>query len=200
MVERETELKLWLSFESYSRLLEQLGEPLKVREFSNIYYVVDEQLSRRDWVLRLRCESGKRELTLKIGREVSPGVYDSLEYSEIVDTHDTAAWEQFEPLKILRNEISTARVLVQGASKNKRLVFKPPINVGEEWELDQTSLPDGTSFCELEVEIAWRSEPELEKAKKELSHWLSKNEIPFRESEMTKYARFLKAVSSLDRV
>lgn len=196
MGQRETEFKYSLDSKSLEKLLSRLGEPVRERRFVNRYYSVEEQIARKDWVLRLRQEDQVGELTLKLGREIKPGVFDSMEYSAQVEAGDVECWEATEPLQVLRREISTSALILQGEAFNHRRVFRAPIDVGQWWEVDSTLLPNGASFHELEVEVSSHTPDELGKFSDKLRAWLEESEVGCEASDKTKYARFLQAISS----
>ena len=196
MGQRETEFKFLLNTESLETLLGHLGEPLRERRFVNRYYTVEEHCGRKDWVLRLRQEEGVGELTLKVGREMEPGVFDSTEFSAAVKVTDLASWEETEPLRVLRREISASALLLQGEAFNHRRVFRAPIEVGARWEVDSTLLPNGVSFHELEVEVDFSTSEDLAKLAEKLRGWLRESGVVYEMSDKTKYARFLQAISS----
>ncbi|HIB63833.1 MAG TPA: CYTH domain-containing protein, partial [Phycisphaerales bacterium] len=77
---QETEFKFLLTESQYRALVKELGPPLRSRRLINRFFVPARPVDRRDWVLRLRLEGEKKELTLKIGREIEPGLFDSTEY------------------------------------------------------------------------------------------------------------------------
>ncbi len=198
MAQNETEFKYQLTEAGYLRLLSQLPQPLKTLIFTNRYFVVDEPIARRDWVLRLRRGMGiPTELTLKIGREVGPGVFSSQEYTAYVDSEVHSAWEATEPMAVLRREISDAQLLVQGQVTNERRVVAAPLEPLREWEVDKTLLPDGSACYELEAE--WPNEhvptaEELGDYRRSLESWLVSRGIPVEPSRVTKYRRFLDAL------
>lgn len=189
---RETEFKYLLRAADYDALRSALGAPLKERTLVNRYFALQEPTERKDWVLRLRLENDARELTLKIGREIGPGLFDSQEFNATVFTEDPTDWEQTTPLQMFRSEISTDAVSVQGESRTVRSVFVAPIEVGRYWELDRCELPDGSVFCELEVEV---SADDLELKKAALNEWLLAQGVAPQVSNKTKYRRFLDSVS-----
>ena len=193
MAEQETEFKYLLSLDDYLKVAGALGKPEHERCFVNRYFTVVGGTARRDWVLRLRVEGERRELTLKIGREVAPGLFDSLEYNELVPSENPADWSQTEPFKVLRAEVSTAPVTEQGEARNLRQVYQPPVKVGRVWELDRCELPHGRQFCELEVEV---KTSDVESSGKLINGWLDALGVSARPSEKTKYARFLASLKS----
>ncbi|MCA9779454.1 MAG: CYTH domain-containing protein [Candidatus Eremiobacteraeota bacterium] len=193
MAEKETEFKYLLSAEDYRKVAEALGKPQGERRFINRYFTVEGGTERRDWVLRLRVEGSRRELTLKIGREVSPGVFDSVEHNQLVDSEDPEQWLQTDPLKVLREEVSIAPILVQGESRNLRRLYSPPVKVGRVWELDRCELPNGHEFCELEIEV---EALELDASRRLLEGWLGKLEVAAGPSDKTKYGRFLASLEA----
>ena len=195
MAERETEFKYSLTQADHGSLQQRLGTPHKARDFINRYYTVEGGTDRRDWVLRLRLDAGVKELTLKIGREVSPGVFDSTEYSATVSSESPQAWAQEEPIRVLRRELSVAPIRVQGEVRNKRLVYPAPIAVGEFWELDETLLPGGKTVYELEVEVRDSNADSFAPMRQELEAWLAETVSRVTPSEQTKYSRFLEAVT-----
>lgn len=190
MAERETEFKYLLSEQDSQALRRCLGEPLKSREFVNRYYAVRGGSDRRDWVLRLRVEGDNKTLTLKIGREVAPGVFDSQEYSARGVSESPGSWEEYEPLKVLRREISSGALYLQGEMENRREVFLAPCDVGRNWELDLALLPGGVELRELEIEVQGESEG-LEELRGRLEAWFFEQGLSPSLSETTKYARFL---------
>lgn len=191
---RETEFKFLLSDSDYQSVCKALNPPLKEREFLNRYFTVDPPPQRKDWVLRLRVEGDSQELTLKIGREISPGVFDATELNEMVPNQSPSGWESTEPVRKFRDEISRQPLLLQGEAKNRRLVFAAPIKVGQEWELDRCELPGGSVFCELEVELEYSNPEDLSKKNQLVLEWLRGHGAEPLPSEKTKYARFLAAV------
>lgn len=201
MAQKERELKYELSETAHERLLE-LCEPLEeVREFSNLYFEAGEPVERKDWVLRLRREGDDGgELTLKIGRELAPGMFSSTEYTARVSGAEPETWEGTEPYRVFLQEISGRAPRLQGASHNQRHLLKAPIGPVGSWELDRTSLPDDSVFYELEIEWDSGSEPSAEEVsafREELEQWLESNDLgPARPSRKTKYRRFLDALAS----
>jgi adenylate cyclase class IV len=190
LTEQETEFKYQLTPTAHLNLTELLGSPRKERRFTNRYYTVANN-NRRDWVLRLRVEDQSKELTLKIGRVLSSGIYDSVEYSEFVNSAEPTEWNDTEPIRTLNREISEEPVELQGEARNQRLVFDAPLPVGREWEVDRCELPDGEVFYELEVEVHTNALPEISVLREKLEHWLKERGIPIQPSQTTKYRRFL---------
>ncbi len=169
-----------------------LGEPKEIREFVNRYYSLAESDRREDWVLRTRQEAQELVLTLKIGREISPGVFDSIEYSAKV-FGDTGDWEGTEPMRRFRQEISQGAVSLQGEMRNRREIYRPAVEVGRAWELDLAILPSGEQFSELEVEVVVENDS-LPVLRERLEGWIRECGVEPRPSTETKYARFLKAL------
>lgn len=195
MAQNETEFKYQLKEADYRRLLSHVSAPLKVLVFTNRYFLADEPIARQDWVLRLRRGDGlSNELTLKIGKEMSPGVFRSLEYSACVEDDDPLAWEVTEPMEVLRREISTAPLLVHGEVINERRVVPAPLEPLGVWEVDKTEFPDGTVCYELEAEWPDGRIPtpeELGNYRQSLEAWLVSCDIRVEPSRVTKYRRFL---------
>ncbi len=193
MTERETEIKLLLSQSGAEKLSSILGEPIREKTLVNQYFVAQAAVERRDWVLRLRSEGDKRTLTLKIGREVAPGLFDSIEVSEQVTETEPVHWESTSTLRRFREEISNAPIRLLGETKTLRRVCRAPLAGARFWEIDQTLYPDGTLFWELEIEICsdqgqpsdGSSLPEM------IREWLVQHGIENSPSRKTKYARFL---------
>ena len=193
-VERETELKFLVGEEAVEQLKADLGEPSRHLVFLNEYYTILPKSERRDWVLRCRKFESQSVLTLKIGREVQPGVFDSTEYSDTVVSDNIADWEEFSVMKVFREQVSTQAIQLQGAVKNERTVFETPLAFGKYWELDRTQYPQGVTVHELEVEIPYGSEEELEGRSREIRDYLAERGIEAKPSRMSKYARFLEAL------
>ena len=188
---QETEFKFLLTESQYRALVKELGPPVRSRSLINRYFVPARPVERRDWVLRLRLEGEKKELTLKIGREIEPGLFDSTEYNASVDSEEPRDWERYRPFQIFRQEISVEPLKVQGESRTLRTVFRPPVAVGEAWEVDRCELPGGKVFCELEIEV---DDCQPFKVQREaLLDWLRGVGIEPEVSSKTKYARFLEA-------
>ena len=189
---RETEFKYVLEPAQSERLRAALGAPLESRRFSNRYYTLSGERQRKDWVLRVRQDESRAVLTLKIGREVSPGVFDSMEYSADV-SGGPESWEGSEPMQVFRREISEEPVHFQGEMQNLRECFRAPVAVGEVWELDSATLPDGSGFSELEIEVKAELE-ELPSLRVAVEQWLEEQGVTPVAGTLTKYARFLAAV------
>lgn len=201
MAQSENELKYELTESSYQRLLElapHLGEPLL---FRNIYFKAAEAVERRDWVLRLRTQQdGASELTLKIGREVSPGMFASTEYSCEVSSDRPCDWVSSEPLEVYFREISTALPVLQGEAQNKRSCIAGPLGPVSRWEVDRTVLADGSIFFELEIEWEEDQRPstlEVAEFRRDLEFWMDEQGLgPISPSRKTKYRRFLDSLGS----
>lgn len=200
-MQKEKELKYELTFSAHQRIRE-LARPFGQPErFTNLYYRAAEPVERRDWVLRLRrWEGGGGELTLKIGRETSPGMFCSTEYTCAVESDDPAKWTQAEPYRVFCQEISTLAPELQGVSLNQRWRLWAPFGPVTTWELDQTKLPDGTCFYELEIEWEPKAEPsteEIERFRLELEGWMLAHDMGApRPSRVTKYRRFLDSLAT----
>lgn len=197
--QQENELKYELDEESYHHLLGLLPQVNGVSDFSNAYFQVASETGRRDWVLRLRCfgEQPGGELTLKIGRQLSPGTFRSTEYSVAVLSAEPESWEGTEPLLVFREEISSESLQLQGAARNQRRLVKAPLGPVENWEVDRTVLPDGTLCHELEIEYPPDANPsaeELEGFRMQVEEWLFEQDIAPRASTRTKYRRFLESL------
>lgn len=197
--QQESELKYELEEQSYHRLLGLLPEMGRASDFSNLYFQVGEETGRRDWVLRLRRFGGKSggELTLKIGRQLSPGAFSSVEYSAWVESDLPAQWEGTEPLQVFRREVSRGPLHLQGEARNQRRLVKAPFGPVEGWEIDRTELPNGQICHELEIEYPPQAHPtveELQGFRMEVEEWLFEQDIAPRPSERTKYRRFLEAL------
>ncbi len=201
MAQKERELKYELSEFAYQRLLE-LCQPIgEVVDFSNLYFQAGEPVERKDWVLRLRRQGdGGGELTLKIGGETAPGMFSSTEYTALVKGAEPETWEGTDPYRVFLQEISSRPPGLQGASHNQRHLLEAAIGPVGSWELDRTSLPDGSTFHELEIEWEPGTEPSAEEVatfRTELEQWLESNGLgPARPSRKTKYRRFLDSLAS----
>lgn len=198
MAQQENELKYELSEESYHGLLAAtvaVGEP---RRFSNAYYHVDCETGRRDWVLRLRRQQGlPDELTLKVGRQTSPGIFSSTEYTANVESSLPQDWEETEPVRMFRKEISAAPIVSQGEARNERRVVEAPLGPVPHWEIDRTELPNGKVAYELEIEYPTEVSPtpeQLSGFRAQLEDWLFTQDLKASPSGKTKYRRFLESV------
>ncbi len=197
--QQENELKYELEEESYHRLLGLLRPLSEASDFSNIYFQAATETGRRDWVLRLR-RFGRElggELTLKIGRQLSPGAFTSVEYTERVGSADPLQWEGTEPLRVFREEISSGPVLLQGEARNQRRLMAAPVGPVEGWEVDRTELPNGVICHELEIEYPPEARPtpeELQGFRMLVEEWLFEQDIVPRASDRTKYRRFLESL------
>lgn len=197
MAQGEQELKFFLSESAYGRILELCQPTSPPLRFSNLYFQSAEPVERADWVLRLRRSEGDDggELTLKVGREVSPGMFRSTEYSAQVDSADVIAWQGTEPLRVFFDEVSPLLPVFRGASHNIRQVVRAPLGPVALWELDRTSLPDASVFHELEIEWQSDAEPTVEEVaafRVELEEWFaSQGFSEITPSRKTKYRRFL---------
>lgn len=195
MTERETELKYLLEATTHEQLPALLGPALASKSLVNRYFVPDQPSERQDWVLRLRTVEGAgNELTLKMGREVSPGIFDSLEHSCRDVATDPSNWEDLEPLKLFRKEISSRPLICQGESRTQRLVFGAPVEAGTAWELDVCTLPGGQRFAELEIELTPAQSERLEHSRSLVESWFHEQGVRFEVSRKTKYRRFLEAL------
>jgi hypothetical protein len=200
MAQRENEIKYELTEQSYQALLSILpavGEP---KLFTNVYYKAALESGRRDWVLRLRRQDNEEgapgELTLKVGRQTSPGAYSSMEYTAFVNSSDPADWEDTEPLRIFRQEISQAAILAQGQASNQRQVVQAPLGPAPHWEVDSTLLPNGKRAFELEIEFPTETAPKAEEMagfQAQVEEWMFDNDVRVTVSTKTKYRRFLEA-------
>ena len=198
MAQQENELKYELSEESYHGLLAvtvAVGEP---RRFNNAYFHVDCETGRRDWVLRLRHQEGRPgELTLKVGRQTSPGIFISTEYTAYVDSPLPGDWEETEPVRVFRQEISMAPIIAQGEARNERRVVEAPLGPVPHWEIDRTELPNGKVCYELEIEYPPDASPtpeQLSGFRAQLEDWLFSEELKASPSGKTKYRRFLESL------
>lgn len=199
MAQKENELKYELCQESYHALLaatDSLGEP---QRFSNTYFHVEEETGRRDWVLRLRRRAGEGggELTLKVGRQTSPGTFSSVEYTAQVHSATPADWEETEPMRVFRQEISRGAVVCQGQTLNERQVVRAPLGPVPGWEVDRTELPNGKICFELEIEYPPDISPtpeQLSGFRAQIEEWLFDQELKSSTSTKTKYRRFLEAI------
>lgn len=193
MSEKETEFKYLLTCDGLEQLGQLLGKPIGQRELVNRYFEPRTPTARRDWVLRLRLLADGNVLTLKMGKEIEPGLFDSVEYSASNVSVNPEGWEDLEPLKVFRKEISQEPLGVQGESKTCRRVFEAPVEAGEYWELDLCTLPNGEQFCELEIELT--ANQSTGPSRELVETWLAEKGLDFEVSRQTKYARFLAAVS-----
>ncbi len=200
MAQSENELKYELTELAYTRLLELaplLAEPLF---FRNIYFKSAEPVERRDWVLRLRTQQdGRSELTLKVGREVSPGMFSSTEYSCVVASDIPGDWAGSEPLEIYLREISPLLPVLQGEAQNLRSCVVAPLGPVSRWEIDRTILADGSYFFELEIEWEAHQQPsalEVAEFRRALEGWMDEQGLgPVSLSRKTKYRRFLDSLA-----
>ena len=201
MAQGEQELKYQLSESAYGRILELCQPTDPAVSFSNMYFQAAEPVERADWVLRLRRSEGAGgELTLKLGREVSPGMFRSTEYTAEVQSDEVAAWQGTEPLRVFFEEVSPLLPVFRGASHNIRQVVLAPLGPVARWELDRTSLPDASVFHELEIEWEPDAEPTVEEVaafRAELEEWfVSQGFSDITPSRKTKYRRFLDSLGS----
>jgi hypothetical protein len=197
----ENELKYELDEPSYQRLLERLAPLGKPLVFRNIYFACSLDSGRRDWVLRLRRgSSDPGELTLKIGGEVSPGTFRSIEYTAAVLGVDPTRWEDTEPLRVLRSEVSRSPLVLQGEAHNERWLLAAPLGPVPRWELDRTTLPGGKTCYELEIEYPAGSSPTVQEVgafRGQLQDWLAAQGVSAGASRKTKYRRFLEATGAV---
>jgi hypothetical protein len=201
MADRETELKYELSEAAYHALLAARPVGGAPAAFSNAYFTTEGEQPRRDWVLRLRQRPGETggELTLKVGRQLSPGSFSSMEYSARVSSDQPADWEETEPLRVFREEISRQPLLCRGRSDNERRLVRAPLGPVPLWEVDRTSLPNGKLFHELEIEFPPDRAPTpelLSGFRAQLEEWMFQQELPAVPSRKTKYRRFLEAIGA----
>lgn len=199
MAVRENELKYELDEASYGSLLAMLVEVQEPRCFLNTYFVTVVDTGRSDWVLRLRREpqAQEGELTLKVGRQLSAGIFSSEESSVWVESLRPCDWEGSEPLHLFREEISREPLRLQGEALNERRFVKSPFGPAAYWEVDRTELPNGEIHYELEVEYPSDMDPTREEMtlfRGELESFLLQNGWVFRPSGKTKYRRFLDAL------
>ena len=199
MAQVENELKYELDEASYLRILELLAAAGEPRDFCNIYLVAEGGEGRRDWNLRLRqIAPPGGELTLKVGRETSPGMFSALEYTAQVSSDDPADWEGTEPIRFLREEVAEGPIRRVGYIRNLRCLLVAPFGPVERWELDRAELPGGRVVYELEIEYPPDAAPsagELAGFRLGVEEWLSGHGLPVRASRKTKYRRFLEAVT-----
>lgn len=193
MAERETEFKFLLSETEHS-LIVSGASLLRESSFVNRYFEVEDSIDRTDWVLRLRMRDDKSILTLKIGREIGPGLFDSQEFSEPVKSLESEHWENTEPMRVLRKEISQKPLRLKGEIKNTRTVIEAPVGVGREWELDRVVFPNDEILHELEIEVVYESSEQLAHSREEVESWLNSLGIEPRPSLKTKYGRFLESL------
>lgn len=192
--ERETELKFLLDQAAFAKLSSALGPAQRTERFTNRYYSIEPPSDRKDWVLRLREYSSRRLLTLKIGREVQPGIFDSTEHTDVVESPNPEDWMDTSVMRVFRKEVSQLPIKIQGTVVNQRSVYATPLGFGNFWELDRTEYPSGEVFWELEVEVPFFANEELEQRSKEISAFLESLKIGFQPSRQSKYARFLKTI------
>ena len=199
MAQQENELKYELSEESYHSLLGLLSQEGETLSFFNAYFVASEDTGRRDWVLRLRRsgDEGAGELTLKVGRQTSPGAFSSTEYTAEVQSDQPADWEETEPMRVFRQEISKVAIVPQGRARNERKIVQAPLGPVRQWEVDRTELPNGKVCYELEIEYPPDVSPSPEQIagfRAELEEWMFEHSLKATASSKTKYRRFLEAV------
>lgn len=199
MGQKENELKYELSEDSYHGLLAATAAVGAPRRFDNVYFHVEEETGRRDWVLRLRRQQGDAggELTLKVGRQTSPGTFSSMEYSARVSSADPLDWEETEPVRIFRQEISRAPILFQGQTHNERQEVEAPLGPVPRWEIDKTELPNGKLCYELEIEYPPDASPtpeQLSGFRARIEEWLFDLDLKSSTSTKTKYRRFLESI------
>lgn len=197
MAETEHELKYEISPQDFLRLPALLPPAGPEVELLNTYFSVPGEVGRRDWVLRLREQSGSPpELTLKVGRQVAPGDFRSVEYTCPAPSGFPSDWEHLEPVQVFRREISGGRLSVQGAVVTRRCPRRGPFPPERVWEFDACALPDGSQVFELEVECPTDSTWTEEQGRAyriKVERWLADHGATFAPSRQTKYGRFLEA-------
>jgi hypothetical protein len=195
----ENELKYELDQAAYERILSLLPAAAPPKEFSNVYFEARGGEGRRDWNLRLRQVAPPGgELTLKVGRETSPGVFCATEYTAQVDSDEPTDWEDTEPMRALRQAVASGPVTRQGEIRNRRCLLTAPFGPVANWELDRAELPGGSAFHELEIEYSAQDSPSAEdiaRFRRQLEEWLRANNLPVQSSRKTKYRRFLESLS-----
>lgn len=201
MATPENELKYELSETAYHYLLASLSPEGEAQVFRNAYYAVETDVGRRDWVLRLRQREASvgGELTLKVGRQVSPGSFSSVEHTALVQSDLPADWEETEPLRVFRQEISSEALVCRGAAKNERRLLTAPLGPAPLWELDCTTLPNGKVFYELEIEFPPETAPTAEQIagfRAELEEWMFDQGVQAVPGKKTKYRRFLDSIGA----
>lgn len=194
----EYELKYELTEAGYRALLAELEVEGAPNFFRNTYYTVAATTSRQDWVLRLRSWSeGPAELTLKVGKREPSGLFSSVEYTAVVTSNRPREWENSEPLRVLRADLTREELKEEGSIDNVRYRMRPPFGPAPYWELDHARLSLTEELFELEIEYPAEKVPPLEEImvfEQELTRWVQGLGVTFEASRKTKYQRFLEAL------
>lgn len=114
-------------------------------------------LARRRILLRIR-EEGSWRLTLKVGREVSPGNFDSLEIEHELSERDASRCLErpeslldleLQAIRELRGRVGCPPLVRIGTLRNERV--RRDVD-GWVLEVDRMRLPDSSELHELEME------------------------------------------------
>lgn len=192
---RECELKLCVeSREGYLDLREadrwgSRGTP--VRQVNYYFDTEDLSLGSQRMMLRVR-DAGRCILTLKCGREASPGNFDSAEFEvEIPRQRLEAALER--PDSLLDPELSPVAELLARVGRLDlrlagRLVNERVCREVDGWklEVDRLTFPDGSESYELELETE-----DVDRARAWLEEELDARGIAHRPQRFTKFERLL---------
>lgn len=127
------------------------------RQVNHYFDTGDLLLARRRILLRIR-EAAGCVLTLKCGREVSPGSFDSLELERDVD-RAVLARALADPATILDLGIAPVGELLRRVGRIPLVVAGTLVNErvrrgvgGWTLEVDRVTFPDGTESFEVEIE------------------------------------------------
>ena len=127
------------------------------RQVNHYFDTEDLLLAKQRILLRIREAEGC-VLTLKCGREVSPGNFDSLEIESEVSPGLLAAAREHPPMLLdldlpgideLKRRVGHVALRTAGTLENERV--RREIG-GWTLEVDRLSFPDGTETYELEIE------------------------------------------------
>lgn len=160
---RECELKLRIARQSDFLDLRDGprwgGRAAPERQVNHYFDTLDLELARQRVLLRIRDRDGERcVLTLKCGREVAPGSFDSLELEGEVPSSVLRAALQ-DPMSILDLRLPAIDELVRRLGRPQLVLAGTLLNErvrrwigGWTLEVDRVTFPDGSESYELEVE------------------------------------------------
>jgi len=195
---RETEWKLEIVARDdflWLRDSPELGARTPPSLQKNHYFDTEaEDLARTRILLRVREEGGRFILTLKAGKEVRPGLFDSLEIEEEMTSEEAgrillrpaALLERSGPvIEELRRRRGDPRLVAAGTLTNERVQRRPEPTL--RLDVDRVVFPDGTESYELELET---SDPVG--AERWLADLVLRHPLRLEPERLTKMERFLR--------
>jgi uncharacterized protein YjbK len=202
MAKKEQELKLFVTKETYDKLLTYADPTVPTLQQTNYYFdLPDFYMGKNGVMLRVREENGEWILCVKIKQKSESPALSSIEIEKPITQEIFEKGKQnpevlvdllpTEGQNAIRRLTEPSRLIIRGTLRNERRTLK--LLEGYTFELDRTFLPGNQEEYELEVEGM-----ESEAACQQIMEQLTSLGYIFSINKKSKYQRLQEAMDRLD--